>query len=295
MRRYSGTEADLRVVLRTGPFHAALRAAIHARGITLDRLRVHLARRGVSIGLSTLSNWQHGHSRPAPASLPAMRTLEDVLGLAPSALTGLLPMDDHLGEDDSPLGVLLDVVPRSRESGLDVLNQHDKVTLDEHGHDSHAWTRMTVRANRDGVDRYWLRYFGDSGGTVGQVSLRGLENCRLGQVVRHPSTPVLIAELEFGQTLRAGETWVFEHQLVDDSGEVCTEYAHAFRQPGTQYLLEVRFHPDRPPVRCHSFAQFGLNDRKRRTDSLRLNAHHAVHLVAPEATTGVVGIGWDFP
>ena len=77
--------AGLDSLLLTGPFHTALRAAIRERGLTLDRLRWHLAQRGIRIGLSTLSLWQHGHSRPErDSSLKAVRALEDVLGLPPT-------------------------------------------------------------------------------------------------------------------------------------------------------------------------------------------------------------------
>src|SRR5439155_6255757 len=45
---------DLDSTLGTGPFDAALRAAVSRRGLTLDRLRSHLDRRGIPVGLSSL-------------------------------------------------------------------------------------------------------------------------------------------------------------------------------------------------------------------------------------------------
>ncbi|MFI8165454.1 hypothetical protein ACIGAN_03740 [Streptomyces sp. NPDC085931] len=42
--------------LYTEPFDVALKSAIQRRGLSLERLRHHLARRGVRIGLSSLSN-----------------------------------------------------------------------------------------------------------------------------------------------------------------------------------------------------------------------------------------------
>src|SRR2546423_11318741 len=97
------------VVLHTGPFHDALRAAVGSRGLTLDRLRAHLARRGIPIALSTLSDWQHGKRRPAAEdSLRAVRALEEVLGLHPATLVRLLvapaanaaPCRPHHGLDE---------------------------------------------------------------------------------------------------------------------------------------------------------------------------------------------------
>src|SRR4051812_1528119 len=85
------TGPTLDVLLTTGPFDAALRAAVRARGLTLERLRAHLARRGVPIALSTLSDWQHGKRRPSVAgSLRAVLALEDVLGLPPKTLVRLV-------------------------------------------------------------------------------------------------------------------------------------------------------------------------------------------------------------
>src|SRR4029450_7869746 len=82
----------------TGPFHAALREAIRERGLTLDRLRSHLARRGVSVALSSLSAWQHGNARPGVSSFRAVRALEEVLRLPSGSLIHLLVMPG--GESD---------------------------------------------------------------------------------------------------------------------------------------------------------------------------------------------------
>jgi len=128
---------------------------------------------------------------------------------------------------------------------------------------------------------------------VDQVRVHGLENCRVGQVLRHPSG-VLVAEVLFGETLRVGDTWVFEYRVDDGTGAPATEYAHGFRLAEEQLVMEARFHPCALPVDCHAFAQPGLYDPRYRTADLRLNQHHAVHLVAQGATTGVRGIAWSW-
>jgi len=80
MPKSAGPTLD--VLLTTGPFDAALRAAVRARGLTLDRLRAHLARRGVPVALSTLSNWQQGKHRPAIiGSIRTVEALEDILAV----------------------------------------------------------------------------------------------------------------------------------------------------------------------------------------------------------------------
>lgn len=303
---------ELGSVLHTGPFHAALRAAIRERGLTLDRLRSRLARRGIPIGLSSLSNWQHGLSRPErTTSIQAVEALEEILLLPDGALVRLLDarrytdrstgpsygarrqegLDEHAG----PLAELLDGLPGSRLRDVDVLCCQDKVVVDADRRSALVHSRTLVRARRDGVDRYVARYFGDPGCAIDEVVVRPGENCRLGLVRRHPRAPVLVAELLFGTVLAAGDTWVFDDVLVDESPSVCVEHGHGFRHAVEQYLLEVRFHPDALPLDCHAYARPSLHDEPRRMASLALSTHHAVHLVARDVTAGVLGIGWSWP
>lgn len=82
---------EVEVLLATGPFAPALRAAIRARGLGLERIRYRLRGRGVSISLATLSHWQSGRCRPErQESLRVLRHLEAVLELPPRSLTQLL-------------------------------------------------------------------------------------------------------------------------------------------------------------------------------------------------------------
>ncbi len=83
--------AELDSVLRGGPFHVALRAAIAARGLPLQRVQHHLSRHGVTVGVTSLSYWQQGARRPQrPESLRAVRALEEILDLPEESLIRLL-------------------------------------------------------------------------------------------------------------------------------------------------------------------------------------------------------------
>jgi hypothetical protein len=302
-------EPDLASVLYTGPFHVAFRTAVHERGLTLDRLRAHLARRGIAIGLSSLSDWQQGRRRPgSPNSMRAVRALEEILGLPQGILIRLLVEPPRPGTrasvtrlrrgyDDrsGALGDLLDELPGSRRRDVVVLNRQEKLRLDAAGRTSVIWLRMAIQASQDGADRYVLHFFGDTGCAVERVRLSGLETCRLGRVKRDRAARVLVAELLFDEALRAGQTWVLEVEIRDGTAQPCTEHAHGFRQPGEQYLLEVRFDPAALPVECHAFAQPGLYEARHRTAELTLNSQHAVHLLAPGTNTGLLGIGWSWP
>lgn len=288
----------------TEPFHVALRTAIRERGLTLERLHVHLARSGVSVGVSSLSNWQTGQSRPQlPGSLRVLAALEDTLGLPPGSLFRLLAATGAGPErarrtglaDIAPVAELLDAVPGSRDRDVELISAHHKIVVDADRRTTWVWKRTAVRALRDGVDRYVGRYYGRPDCRPGLVQARALDNCRLGRFVPHASAPALVYELVFDEVLRAGDTWVFESELVDPTASASNEFAYGFRYPAEQYLLQVRFHPRARPAACWTFAQCDLSDERHRTASLPLSAHNTVHLVASPVSSGVLGIGWDWP
>lgn len=298
-RATDGVGPRLEVLLETGPFHAALRAAIRRRSLTLERLRCHLRREGVSVSAASLSDWQHGHVRPGPASSGrVIQVLEQILEVPGESLARLLAMRDirtGLDEQAGPLGDLLDRLPGARELDLDVVTKQEKVLVDAEGRATGAWIRLLVRARRDGVDRKFLRFFGDPGCDLDQVRLHSLEHCRVGRVLRHPTAPVLIAELLFTEALRAGDTWVLEYALHDPTGEPCEEFAHGIRTTEQHFLLEVRFDPAMLPVDCHSYARPGLDEPRRRLADLALSNDNAVHLAVSGGAAGVIGIAWDWP
>jgi hypothetical protein len=289
---------DLGQLLDTGPFEAAFRVAIRRRGLTLDRLRAHLAQRGIPVALSSLSNWQHGRRRPGSAqSLRTVCALEEILGLPTSSLIRLLadpepgpPASDALRHPGPGLAA---EPPRSPEQPLEVISTHEKVTIDAERRCASIWSRTVVRAQLDGVDRHRIQYFGDAGCVIDRVELDALENCQLGQVRRYPSG-VIYAELLFDHTPRAGETWVFENRWSDATGAASTEHAHAITHRGQQYLIEIRFDATAVPARCYAFVQSGLYEDRHTTADVTLNRHHAVHLLASADDPGVLGIGWTW-
>jgi hypothetical protein len=285
------------------PFGAALRMAVRGRGLTLDRIRWHLASRGVQIGLSSLSDWQHGRSVPASAnSLRAVRDLEDILDLSPGTLSHLIAVSrrtatatDRLDESGSPVGPLLTAVTDT-SGEFDMLTRSCHITIDSRRRASVMRDHTAIRAHRDGLDRYILRFIGDLGCRIDEVRFGRLDNCRLGRVVAQPDgeEPAFVAELLFDRPLRAGETWVFGTELIDETGEPSTDFGHGFRQPVNQFALELQFDPGVHPVRPYSFAEDGLGTGQRRLQDLRLNAHRTVHLVASDVRSGVLGIGWSW-
>ncbi|GGZ68526.1 hypothetical protein ACFOOM_02245 [Streptomyces echinoruber] len=304
------TAADLDTVLRGGPFHVALRAAIAARGLPLQRVQHHLSRHGVRVGVTSLSYWQQGARRPQrPESLRAVRALEEILQLPDESLIRLLAENDghatahraatrsyrSLAEASDVLDGLLAELETAPDCGLDVLCHHERVRIGDRRELAEQESHLIVRAHRDGVDRHVAVHQGDPGCAPEHMRVHALENCRTGRVRRHEDTGLLVAELLFDTRLRAGDTFLFRYGVTDGTAGTSREYARRFGTAGGQYALQVRFDTDVLPVHCHRFTQHSPAAPRSARRVLPLSARHrSVHLVEPRVRSGVVGIGWDW-
>ncbi|MXQ57305.1 hypothetical protein [Streptomyces sp. XHT-2] len=302
--------AELDSALRGGPFHVALRAAIAARGLPLQRVQHHLSRHGVKVGVTSLSYWQQGARRPQrPESLRAVRALEEILQLPEESLIRLLAeTDDRAGDRRSAgrayrslveasgvLDKLLAEFGTPRDGGLHTLGHHERVRIGNRHELAERESHHIVRAHRDGIDRYVAVHHGDPGADPERMRVRALENCRIGRVRRHHDTGVLAAELLFDIRLRAGDTFLFRYTVEDGTAGVCREYVRGADSPGGQYALQVYFDSSALPVRCHRFTQHSAAAPRGGGQELRLSAlHRSVHLVEPRLRAGYVGIAWDW-
>jgi hypothetical protein len=301
--------AELDSALRGGPFHVALRAAIAARGLPLQRVQHHLSRHGVKVGVTSLSYWQQGARRPQrPESLRAVRALEEILQLPEESLIRLLAeSDEHTAQRPAGrsyrslvaasdvLEQLLAELGSPLDSGLHTLGHHERVRIGPRrelaGHESHH----IVRAHKDGVDRFVGVHHGDPGCVPERMRVHALENCRTGRMRVHHDTGVLVAELLFDTRLRAGDTFLFRYAVEDGTAGVSREYVRGFGPSGGQYALQVSFDEQALPTRCHRFTQHSTAAPRSGRQELPLsNRHRSVHLVEPRVRTGIVGIGWDW-
>ncbi|EGX60804.1 hypothetical protein SZN_05984 [Streptomyces zinciresistens K42] len=304
------TTAELDTALRGGPFHVALRAAIAARGLPLQRVKHHLSRRGVKVGVTSLSYWQQGARRPQrPESLRAVRALEEILQLPEESLIRLLAeADDHtalqrpatrtyraLVEATGVLQELLGDLDCSVDGGLHTLAHHERVRIGARRELAGRESHHIVRAHKDGVDRFIAVHHGDPGCVPQHMTVHALENCRTGRIRWHQDTGVLVAELLFDTRLRAGDTHLFRHGVDDGTADVSHEYARGFPLAGGQYALQVRFAGSELPARCHRFTQHSAAAPRSGRQGLALSGlHRSVHLVEPRVRAGIVGIGWQW-
>jgi len=296
--------ADPTTALRTGPFAAALRAAITARGLSLDRLQHRLSDRGIAVGTATLSCWQNGHRRPErPDSLRAVSALEDILGLPSGSLLVLLgpprprghgvglPAGSreyrHILPTWAALTDLLASLGTAADTKLHIAAQHEQVWIDAAGSSPRRENFQILRAHQDGVDRYVAIVDADPGADIARIRLEALENCRLGRVRSDPEAGLLVAELLFDLTLRTNETHLIRYAVVDRAAVGCNDFHRGFRFPAGQYALQVRFDATKLPVAC--FAYQGDTEQE-----LPMTGHHAVHINVAPVPPGVVGIRWDW-
>lgn len=303
--------AELAQLLRTGPFHLALRGALTARGLALTRVQHKLAQRGITIGVTSLSYWQQGARRPQrPESLRAVRALEDVLGLPDRSLHRLLvPEGGNRPETERPparsyrslvapadcLQQLFAELETPVDGGLHTVGHHEWVRIGPRRELSERESLQVVRAHRDGVDRYVAIHRGDAGCDPSRVRVRATENCRLGRVRGDAANGVVVAELLFDARLRAGDTHVFGYAFEDGSGGPSSEYVRGFSFAGGQYVLQVRFDEVALPVRCRRFTQASAGAPRTGQQELTLSGqHHAVHVVEQGVRQGILGIAWDW-
>lgn len=302
--------AELETALRGGLFRVALRAAIAARGLPLQRVQHHLSRYGVRVGVTSLSYWQQGARRPQrPESLQAVRALEEILHLSEESLIRLLAETGERPGAERPasrsyrsrveasgvLEQLLAELEATLDGGLHTIGHHERVRIGARRELLARESHHIVRAQRDCVDRYVAVHHGDPGCAPERMTVRALENCRTGRVRWHHDTGVLVAELLFDTRLDAGDTSLFRYRVEDGTAGASSEYVRGFGIAGGQYVLQVCFDEQALPVRCHRFTQHSVAAPRTGRRELPLSRRHrSVHLVEPRVRSGILGIGWDW-
>ncbi|MCK2240243.1 MULTISPECIES: hypothetical protein [unclassified Crossiella] len=303
---------DLTTLLRTGPFPAALRAAIQASGLSLDRVQHRLRARGATVSVATLSNWQSGRRQPErDDSFVVLGHLEAVLGLPEAALRMLVgpprprgrhamapvatPTVEQLWSRRDLLGKLLSTVDTSSDELLTRLSQHDLVEVGRDGRQQSLRVKQVLRADADGADR-WLVVYDPRHPRGAAADLVPLRHCRVGNLAVHPDTGLMAAELLFDEPLSRGETVMMEFEIISPAGAPPRQgdlFCRKFRRPVRDYLAEVRFHPEALPQRAYQVTSPLASPTGTRRRALTVSAAGSVHATAQDVGPGTFAIRWD--
>jgi hypothetical protein len=293
----------------TARFADALRSAIQASGLSLNRIEHRLRERGQPVSSATLSYWQSGLRQPGRHdSLLVVRALEEVLRLREGSLAALLqPVTTRRRRRPYPgarFEALWDdaataaAVQAHKRSGWDAdlvrLSQHDRCEVGPDRRIRRTWHRQVLRADTDGPDR-WVVVVRDPPGEP-PPQMGALSRCRLGALVHERDTRLLVAELMFDRALSRGDTVVFEYELRYARHGVHSRdgdrYVRKCRYPVREHVVEVVFSPAAVPARCEWYA--APAGAPERVHELPLSSPYA-HAVGIDVPPGRYGIRWFWP
>ncbi|HVK23551.1 MAG TPA: XRE family transcriptional regulator [Actinokineospora sp.] len=293
------TETDL--------FPDALRAAIQARGLGLERIRNRLRTLGAPVSVATLSYWQSGRCRPErPDSMIALAHLESVLEVPAGSLMSLLGPPKPRGrwltgvEPDIeafwPNKALVRDAVRSVNSRWDQrltrISQHDIVTVGPERGLRSIVSRQVLRADADGPDRWVVLLHLDDHERPAPI-VRPLRHCTVGRSVHRAGDGLLVTELLFDRPLARGETIITEHELVNQAPyPLATNYERKFRRPVREFVVEVGFHADALPGPCVQYSRVGSGEEQ--VAPAVVDGTDSVHGVALNFGPGVYGYRWDW-
>jgi hypothetical protein len=302
----------LETALRNGPFETALHLAIAESGLSLDSLRRRLAADGVAVGLSTLSYWQRGLRRPERTeSLRAVRAIETLCGLPPSALVALLGprrprgrfargrRGAELGFDAVlPDGLLAALARCAVDLSVNSSYEHVSVHGDRWMRADGSWSvervRRIVIPLEPGLDRFVCVNIPDTS-SERPPSVHPLHGCRLGRLRADAATGLQVTELLFDTPLRVGQAYAFDYEYRAGAGtRAVSAYHYGTRQPLRELVLRAHFDEARLPVRCYRVEREHFDGAPRELQELRPGPGGLVQLVSLDREPGIEGFRWEW-
>ncbi|MET0134160.1 MAG: helix-turn-helix transcriptional regulator [Kibdelosporangium sp.] len=305
----SGDDVD---ALAGDAFPVALRAAIRASGLSLDRIQYRLRARGLTISVTALSYWQSGRRRPErPESMSALKHLEEVLGVEPGSLMALLgpprprgraqrtpaalPIE-ALWANKEQLAPLLSRMDLGSDSSLTRISQHDRVEIAPDRGEQNVRVRQVLRAEHDGADR-WISVYDVARPGNPLPRIVPTQSCSLGRVAKDTSAGIVVTELVFDRPLARGETVIMEYEVAfagppyarsDDS------FCRKFRLPVRDYVVEMRFDPTDPPTYCYQVATPADDADGSTRRELVIDNAGRTHAVVLGFGPGTFGVEWSW-
>jgi len=297
-------------VLASGPFSLALKLAIKASGLSLDRLQHKLEERGARVSKTALSYWQHGRTRPErPESLRALAIVEQVLGLETAALSSLLgpprprgrwlaqhpnslrldeawARPDGLSRALQRMGTSLDALHRLTKVGV-----HITSTVGANQRLLESTYLVVVRAAQDNVDRYVAAFRTDAG-MLEPLRIEDTVGCRPGRRRDDEATGFCTYELLLERPLRTGELTVLRYTLRSETAEIDSYQSHRAAPGLLDFSIQVRFDPSCLPARVYRTHRLSIADSKPKETELWLGASHTAQLIEVNPLPVIYRIAW---
>lgn len=292
-------------------FHAALRAAIEARGLGLDRVSAHLRLMGHSISPATLSYWQSGRSSPSRfTSLAAIGALEVILDTPRGSLAKLATLSappPGPSRPATPGPRLADVVDRGRAVDAILADWNDtldrdatvvsKQTIgwaDALGNTPVIRSREVIVLSAHPIDTYVVAGGHPFAGVL--VEVEALHGATVRRAVSETGSSFAIAQLVL-PPIPPGGTHLLEYEIrfsrlpdfARERGQCLVVAVGSVREA----FLEVRFPPDAHPEGGAAVAVERRDAEEHRTD-VPLSADTA-RVFRPDFGPGTIGLEWRPP
>lgn len=260
-------------------FSEALRVAMAARGLALERVAAHLQASGHPVSIATLSYWQSGRSVPARAqSFRALGALETILQVPRGHLARLVPAPAGEGQDDQARPAFADIMRqraaiddvqrtlgRGFDAGIERLISHTRARADQSGDVPSVLCREVLRADEDGLDGYLASAGHPLTGI--DVVITPLFGCAIRTAVAERSDSICVAHLALPR-LRRGSVHVLEYEIgFHGLPALAQERAQAmlyFVSGVRELYLQVEFQPDAAPAEVTLIEGIGAQESRTR-------------------------------
>lgn len=301
--------------LPDGDFPERLGAAIAARGLGLERLSDRLRDRDVSVSASTLSLWRNGRTRPyREKSLKALRALEFILETPSGYLTeatvavekgsdswwSSIPMTPQvLDYSDEFLRALeeFDMVGRAE---LRNAMMHSLAEFNEHGAFINVRNTHLFQANLGGAERFVQSSFPDPKGDRTPHMITLVTGGRIGRRRTFEASGQVVFEIILDEPLERGQYAVVEYTIQPRNPAPVAQSSPRYEVRTSnaigQLSVELRFHPDRPPVNPTSMVRNHLFDPGKQSETVRplTLADHQVVVSESFFDRGGIRMDWEW-
>lgn len=300
-------------------FARVLDEGLSARGMPLDRVVEHVARRGQRCSASTLSLWRRGRTRPSEARSGAvLGVLEEILRLRPDTLREALAQPDvetpewwgqrvPIHERDDVQQALHDfrvTTGLDHQDDLERLRVHTKVEIGRDRTVDRIQHSAVLRAQRDDARRIGVYHYTDEMTPDGQPSVFELGPTIGGhpvQVAEFGQLGASAAVIELDRPLARGEMTqlVIEWVRVTEAPSATTQgedfYEVRSPWPVRHLGIEACFLGDPPTgARGWSVQEAEGTARLGELPSFEMAPSHCLQVAADDVVGGGVRLAWSW-